>query len=127
MWNAMTASRPDLSVDLCAGPAPPEWDRCLEAAGGSVFQTTFWAEYSSAYSGGVPQYLVVRDRVGVVARLLVLEMPRAGESVIGGRRATIRRLGARLLNTLSWREGPVITRPEYRPAAVAACLDAVRE
>jgi hypothetical protein len=114
-----------IQIDVQSRVSPTEWNEPLRASPqGSVFQTTFWAEYARAYFGAVPHYLTAREDGRVVGQLLALEMPRGGESLVG-RAGPLVALVRAFTRALSWREGPMVVDPARRDAVVEAFLPAV--
>lgn len=119
-----------LQTEIHARVDAQEWNaRLLAFAGGTIYQTTFWADYWSAYLGAVPHYCLVKDGGVVVAQLLLLEMLRGHESLMGRLKTALLPVMRPLLNGLVWWQGPVLGVPEAGRTAdvLAACLRAVQD
>lgn len=106
------------------GDPPAHWDDWVAAhPHGSVFQSTRWADYWSAYMGATPWYLV-GNHEGADWRLLVLHGSPRGEAVADRRLGPLRLI--RLLpRTLTWREGPLVTPADRIDRVLPAIFEAI--
>src|SRR3989338_8581362 len=101
--------------------------RVRQCAGGSIFQTTHWADYMQAYVGARPHYLVCRVDNEMVGRLLILESLRGRESLPRELHARVEQFITPLLRVFGWREGPLVDDASSRPKVLSACLRTVEE
>ena len=99
--------------------------RVRQFAGGSIFQTTYWASYFSAYLGARPHYLILREANEIVGQLLMLEMLRGHESFLGNVTSLVGSLGAPLLRVLTWREGPLLAESSHQAEILLASLQGI--
>lgn len=114
-----------VQVERLVGAAAWNAGVAEEPTAGTIFQTTWWADYYAAYLGDTFHFLTVKDGAAVIGRLLVQETLRGQESVLGGPRARLRRAVTPLLRVLLWRQGPVVCQPGRGAEVLRACLDAV--
>ena len=106
----------------------PAWNERLNRfPGGSIFQTTYWADYYSAYLGTTPWYVTICDGSEVVGQLLALELLRGQESVFAGGRGGWARAMSPLLKALAWWQGPVLRWPGKDLEALEPCFEAIED
>lgn len=115
-----------LKVDIVPRVDEIAWNEHVRTSlGGSLFQTSHWAEYMRDYLGARPMYLLARQDGHLVAQLLLFESQRGRESVPPRVGAVVGRMAVSLLRIFTWRSGPLIFAERGRDALLAACLDAV--
>jgi CelD/BcsL family acetyltransferase involved in cellulose biosynthesis len=105
-----------LSLDVHAGTAPADWDARLLAAGGTVFHSRAWADYTQAEQRGTTAlYITLRGADGGAAAMALAFLDRSRH-----------RLVARITGSMWLDSYPVVTAAGERDSVRLLLQDLVR-
>jgi hypothetical protein len=115
-----------IDIEIHKQVNPLWWDERLAASrAGSIFQTTYWAEFLRAQEGVQPLYLVARERGDVVGLWMLTRGCQWRDPIPLEQRDGLAQL--RVTAELRWHHGPVVLRAERLESVLSALCGGLDE